>query len=72
MNLNYGLDRVRFLNPVKVNSKLRVHTRVLSVTEKSPGRILVKAEKRVEIDGEEKPALIAETLGMIVVGDSDK
>ena len=72
MSLNYGLDRVRFLNPVKVNSKLRVHTKIISVTEKSPGRVLVKAEKRVEIDGEEKPAMIAETLGMIVVGDNDE
>lgn len=66
MSLNYGLDRVRFLNPVKVTSKLRVHTKILSVTEKSPGRVLVKAEKTVEIEGEEKPAMIAETLVMLI------
>ncbi len=71
MSLNYGLDRVRFINPVKVNSKVRFRTRILSVTEKSPGRVLVKAEKTMEIDGEEKPAMIAETLGMQVTRDAE-
>ena len=66
MSLNYGLDRVRFITPVKVNSKVRVHTKILSVTEKSRGRVLIKAQKTLEIDGEEKPAMIAETLGMLV------
>jgi acyl dehydratase len=66
MALNYGLDRVRFINPVKVNSKVRFQTKIVSVTEKSPGHVLIKAEKTLEIDGEEKPAMIAETLGMLV------
>ena len=66
MSLNYGLDRVRFIHPVKVNSRVRFRTKILSVTEKSPGRVLIKAEKTMEIDGEEKPAMIAETLGMQV------
>jgi acyl dehydratase len=66
MSLNYGLDRVRFINPVKVNSKVRFRTKILSVTEKSPGHVLIKAQKTLEIDGEEKPAMIAETLGMLV------
>ena len=66
MSLNYGLDRVRFINPVKVSSKVRFRTKILSVTEKSPGRVLIKAQKTLEIDGEEKPAMIAETLGMLV------
>jgi acyl dehydratase len=66
MKLNYGLDRVRFINPVKVNSRVRFRTRIVSVTEKSPGRVLIKAEKCMEIDGEEEPAMIAETLGMLV------
>ena len=66
MGLNYGLDRVRFLSPVKVNSKVRFRTKIISVTEKSPGRVLIKAQKTLEIDGEEKPAMIAETLGVVV------
>ncbi|MDA0346801.1 MAG: MaoC family dehydratase [Verrucomicrobia bacterium] len=68
LSLNYGLDKVRFLNPVKVNSRVRFHTKILSVQEKSPGRILVKAQKTLEIEGEDKPAMIAETLGMVVLG----
>jgi len=68
LNLNYGLDRLRFLQPVKVNSKVRIHTKIVSITEKSPGRVLVKTEKSMEIEGEAKPAIIAESLGMIVTG----
>jgi acyl dehydratase len=66
MSLNYGLDRVRFINPVRVNSRVRFRTKILSVAEKSPGRVLIKAQKTLEIDGEEKPALIAETLSLLV------
>jgi acyl dehydratase len=71
MSLNYGLDRVRFINPVRVNSKVRFRTKILSVTQKSPGRVLIKAEKTLEIDGQEKPAMIAETLGMLVTGTAE-
>ncbi len=70
LNLNYGLDRLRFLQPVIVNSRVRIHTKIISVTEKSPGRVLVKAQKTLEIEGEGKPALIAESLGMIVTEGS--
>ena len=68
LSLNYGLDKVRFLNPVKVNSRVRYHTKILSVREKSPGRILIKSLKTMEIEGEEKPAVVAEALGMAVLG----
>ncbi len=71
MSLNYGLDRVRFINPVKVSSKVRFRTKILSVTEKSPGRVLIKAQKTLEIDGEEKPAMIAETLAMLVTAAAE-
>ena len=66
LNLNYGLDRLRFLQPVKVDSRVRIHTKILSVTEKSPGRVLIKAEKSMEIEGEQKPALVAVSLGMAI------
>lgn len=68
MGINYGLDRLRFLTPVKVDSKVRVLTKILSVTEKRPGNILVKTEKTMEIEGEEKPAFVAEFLSMMMVG----
>lgn len=64
--LNYGLDRVRFITPVRVGARVRIHTKVLSVTEKGAGRVLFKMEKTMEIEGEDKPAYVAEQLGMYI------
>lgn len=61
---NYGLDRVRFITPVRVGSRVRLHATLLSVEDKAPGQYLMKFSSSVEIEGEEKPALIAETLVM--------
>jgi acyl dehydratase len=66
MVLNYGLDRVRFLNQVKVNSRVRILTKITSIVEKSPGRLLCTQEKTMEIEGESKPAYIAEGLSLFV------
>lgn len=68
MAFNYGLNKVRFPTPVKVGSEIRLRSKILGVTEKGPGRILVTSEATVEIRGEDKPALVAETLAMYVVG----
>ena len=68
MAFNYGLDRLRFLQPVKSGSRVRLRTRILEVKEKTPGRLLARAEATVEIEGEERPALVARTLVMYVVG----
>jgi len=65
--LNYGLDRVRFLTPVKTGSRVRILSRFLSIEEKEPGRLLFKQEKTMEIEGEAKPAYVAEHLGMFVL-----
>lgn len=67
MGINYGFDKVRFINPVRVGSKIRGHSKLLSVVEKSPGQYLFKQEVTVEIEGIEKPALIAEWLTMAIV-----
>ncbi len=67
MTFNYGVNKVRFLNPVKVGSEVRLRSKIVDVTEKGPGRFLVTGEATVEIRGEEKPALVAETLLMHVV-----
>ena len=71
MTFNYGLDRVRFLQPVKSGSRLRLWSKLLEIRRKSNGGILLKSEARVEIEGETKPALIAETLYLCVVGESE-
>lgn len=65
MALNYGLDRVRFLAPVKCGKRVRGRFRLDSAQEKAPGQILFRYTVTVEIEGEEKPALTAEWLGLI-------
>ena len=64
MGVNYGFDKVRFLAPVPAGSKIRGRFKLMSAEDKGGGRWLIKHEVTVEIDGAEKPALIAEWLGM--------
>jgi acyl dehydratase len=66
MGINYGLNKVRFLNPVPSNSRLRAHFKLIDCTERKPGEILNTYEVTVEIENIDKPALIAEWLGMAV------
>ena len=66
MGINYGFDKVRFLAPVKVNSRVRAQARLLDVQEKKPGHFLIRQEVIIEIEGEPKPALIAEWLTMAI------
>ena len=66
MAFNYGLDKVRFLTPVNVGSKVRTKSTLLSVDDKGDGRYLVKNEIKMEIEGQEKPAYVAEALTMYV------
>ena len=63
--LNYGLDRVRFLAPVKAGKRVRGHFTLDGVDEKAPGQLLIRQTVTVEIEGEEKPALTAQWLGLI-------
>jgi acyl dehydratase len=65
MGVNYGFDKVRFLQPVKVGSRIRAKAAVLEAAEKNPGQFLFKLDITVEIEGQDKPALKAEWLSMI-------
>ena len=67
MAINYGSDKVRFIEPVKVGSEVRAKVHLADISEKAPGRFLFKTNVTIEIKGSEKPALIAETLSMFVV-----
>lgn len=67
MAVNYGLDRVRFLAPVKSGKRVRGRFTLDSVDEKAPGQILMRHTVTVEIEGEDKPALTAAWLGLIFV-----
>ncbi len=64
MTINYGSDKVRYIAPVRVGKRVRAHQKVIDVTEKKPGQWLVKTEVSIEIEGEDKPALVAEILMM--------
>lgn len=61
MGINYGLDRVRFIAPVKVGSRVRARRKLVDVTE-GEGFLQLKVEVTVEIEGQDKPAAVAETL----------
>lgn len=67
MAVNYGLDSVRFIQPVKVDSRVRLKVTLAEVTEKKPGQWLLKATATLEIEGQDKPAFIAEPLSLYFV-----
>ncbi|MEX0618099.1 MAG: MaoC family dehydratase [Pseudohongiellaceae bacterium] len=68
MGINYGLDKVRFITPVRVGKRIRARFELVSAKEKKPGHFLLKHNVTVEIEGEPRPAMIAEWLGMTVLG----
>ena len=65
MAVNYGLDRVRFLAPVRSGKRVRGRFVLDSIEEKAPGQWLMRHNVTVEIEGEDKPALTALWLGLI-------
>jgi acyl dehydratase len=64
--VNYGLDRVRFLAPVRAGKRVRGRFTLDSIEEKAPGQWLVRHTVTVEIEGEDKPALTAQWLGLLI------
>jgi acyl dehydratase len=67
MGLNAGFDKVRFLQPVKVDSRIRAHAKTLSIEEKKAGTFRLCTEITVEIEGCDKPALVAEWVSVQMV-----
>jgi len=67
MAINYGLNKARFINPVPVDARVRSRAVLKEVTDKGGGRILMATEYTVEIEGQDKPAMVAETLAMLFV-----
>ena len=64
-SLNYGVDKVRFISPVKADSNLRGTFKLLEVNHTKGGGYKIKNQLTIEIEGQDKPACIAETLGVI-------
>ena len=62
MGVNYGLNRVRFINPVHVGKRIRARQKLVSVDEVQPNVIQQVSEITVEIEGETKPAMVAESI----------
>lgn len=63
-SVNYGLDKLRFLAPVRAGARVRNHIRLLSAEPRADGFVLIRTENTVEIEGEDKPALVAVSLGL--------
>jgi acyl dehydratase len=66
--VNYGFDKVRFSAPVKVGSRIRARGKLAGIEERRPGQVIVQLDVTIEIEDEEKPALVAEWLSLHVVG----
>jgi acyl dehydratase len=64
--LNYGLDKVRFIAPVKAGARVRTRANLLAAEAQSGGRVLLKLDCMLEIEGATKPALVAELLCLLI------
>ena len=67
--LNYGIDKVRFISPVKVGSFIRLKSKILKVIIRDDNSVLVRVERLMEIKGIKKLAMYAETLSLMYSGD---
>jgi acyl dehydratase len=64
--LNYGIDKVRFLAPVPAGARVRLRVVLASIEPKERGQVVMKTQNTLEVEGSEKPALIAETLALLI------
>ena len=68
---NYGLNKVRFLAPVRAGARVRLRVMVSGVERKPDGQLIIKTSNTLEIEGSDRPALIAESLALVVPGKRD-
>ncbi len=64
--LNYGIDKVRFLTPVPAGSRVRLRVVLAAIEQKEGGQVIMKTHNTLELEGSERPALIAETLALLI------
>jgi acyl dehydratase len=62
--INYGSNKVRFISPVPAGSRVRLRQRIVNVEDVAGNGVRVTSEMTVELEGQERPALVAETLGV--------
>ena len=63
--INFGLDNLRFLSPVKAGARMRMRVTLVSVEDRGKGRQLLRTQNRMEIEGGDKPALTVESLALV-------
>ena len=64
--LNYGIDKVRFLAPVPAGARVRLRVMLAGIEPREGGQVIMKTQNTLEVEGSEKPALIAETLTLLI------
>ena len=64
--LNYGIDKVRFLAPVPAGARVRLRVVLAGVEPKEGGQVIMRTQNTLEVEGTEKPALVAETLSLLI------
>jgi acyl dehydratase len=64
--LNYGIDRVRFLAPVPAGARVRLRVVLAGIEPREGGQVIMKTQNTMEVEGSEKPALVAETLALLI------
>lgn len=67
MGVNYGGNKTRFISPVRAGKRVRAHVKLLDLVEKRPGQWQQTNEYTIEIEGEDKPALICEWITMLFI-----
>lgn len=68
MGVNYGFDKVRFVSPVPVGSRIRAHSELIDVQLKDPNNLQVTRRYSVEVEGADRPALVADWLTRLTYG----
>jgi acyl dehydratase len=64
--LNYGIDKVRFLAPVPAGARVRLRVVLAGIEPREAGQVIMKTQNTLEVEGSEKPALVAETLALLI------
>lgn len=67
MLINYGMNKVRFLTPIPVDSKIRSRMVLTNLEERDPGRVLLTTQHTIEIEGQAEPACFVEIIGMYIL-----
>jgi acyl dehydratase len=70
LTLNYGIDKLRFISPVFAGQRVRYQTLVLAAEPRGDGRVLLRQQATLQIEGQEKPALVAELLALYIARGS--